>query len=103
MRTISLDCMNARAVEGGILVEVHVKPSSKNDSVIVSDEILVATKKPPEHGKANVAAVKLLANELGVPAASIRIVRGSLERHKLFLIRGLSLDDFGKKLARSTK
>jgi len=90
--------MNAKAVADGVVVEVHVKPSSKNDIVTISDEITIETKRPPERGKANAAAIRLLADKLDVQPSNISIVRGSMDKHKLFLIRDLTMAKFSEKL-----
>lgn len=90
--------MRAKEVKGGTLLEVYVKPSSKRDAVLVHDEVQIETRDPPERGKANASSIKLLAKALGVPPSHIILIRGSTERSKIFLIRGVDLDYLDKKL-----
>ncbi|MDR2586850.1 MAG: DUF167 domain-containing protein [Coriobacteriales bacterium] len=47
------------------------------------DELLVRVTAPPEGGKANAAVLKALAQSLGIPRTSMRIVRGVTSRQKL--------------------
>lgn len=42
----------------------------------------------PEKGKANIALVKLLAKELGVPLSSLEVVSGAASRAKEVLVKG---------------
>ncbi len=44
---------------------------------------------PPVDGKANVALVRLLAKEYGVPKSKIRILQGEASREKLVELPGL--------------
>jgi uncharacterized protein YggU (UPF0235/DUF167 family) len=47
----------------------------------------IRTTAPPTDGKANKAAIKLLANHLDVPPSSISLLRGQTSRSKQFLVR----------------
>lgn len=67
--------------------QVSVKPNSKIDSVEqVGDELVVHTKARAVDGKANEAAVKLLAKHFGVRQSQITILRGAASRRKLILV-----------------
>jgi uncharacterized protein YggU (UPF0235/DUF167 family) len=44
---------------------------------------------PPERGKANQAAISLLADLLGVAKSGIRILRGHTARDKVLLVEGV--------------
>jgi len=54
---------------------------------------------PPEDGKANDAALDLLADVLRVPRGRIELVSGRTARDKVVALRGLSADEAGKRLA----
>lgn len=67
---------------------VSVKPNAKHDTVERASEttLFVTTKAPPREGKANSAVTKLVANFLGVPRSSVRMLRGGTGRQKIFEI-----------------
>ena len=52
----------------------------------------------PVEGKANEAAIKLLSQALGVPAAALTLRRGQRSRDKTFVIAGLSEGDLHVRL-----
>ena len=55
---------------------------------------------PPERGKANEAALALLADTLDVPSASLRLVAGHASRDKTVEVSGLAADEAERRLAR---
>jgi len=67
---------------------VRVKPNSKTESVkrINADHFEVCTKAPPREGKANSAAMRNLAQYLGVPKSRINILAGAKSRQKVFFV-----------------
>lgn len=68
-------------------ITVHVKPNAKADQVEIVDDIyVVRTKARAVDGKANEAAVQLLAEYLGIPKTRLRIVLGVTSRHKVIEI-----------------
>ncbi len=54
---------------------------------------------PPEGGKANDAALDLLASVLRVPRGRIELVSGLTARDKVVALRGLSADEADGRLA----
>jgi len=74
------------------IVHVHVTPRSARNEISGwrGGELLVKVTAPPEGGKANAAACKLLAGVLGVPKSSVSVVRGESSRHKSLVVEGLS-------------
>jgi|JI10StandDraft_1071094.scaffolds.fasta_scaffold83788_3 uncharacterized protein YggU (UPF0235/DUF167 family) len=68
-------------------ISIHVKPNAKADQVEIVDDIyVVRTKARAVDGKANEAAVQLLAEYLGIPKTRLRIVLGATSRHKVIEI-----------------
>ncbi|MCD6227720.1 DUF167 domain-containing protein [Candidatus Micrarchaeota archaeon] len=60
---------------------VKVFPKSREDKVIVKDNIIeVRVKEPADKNKANIAVVKLLKKHFG---ADVRLVSGATSRRKL--------------------
>ena len=70
---------------------IRVQPRAKRNSVEFSEDgaIRVRVTAPPDKGKANRAAIKLLADRLGAPISSLRIVRGHRSRNKVIQVDGL--------------
>ena len=70
-------------------ISVHLKPNSRHrEEVVPNDDgsLTVYTKAPAIEGRANAAAIKLLAKYFGVPQSGVRLVRGARAKHKMFLI-----------------
>ena len=72
-------------------LQVRVQPGASRENVAVSAEGVVKLKVtvPPVKGKANDAAVALLAKHLGVARRQVRIVRGQRWRNKVVVVDGL--------------
>lgn len=69
----------------GAEIAVRVTPGASRDAVEADGAALgIRTTAPPEGGKANAAAQKLLARALGVPKSRLTLVRGARSRDKLF-------------------
>ena len=74
-----------------VTLEVRVQPRAKRDRVQLTQglKLKVYITAPPEGGKANEAAIALLAARLGVGKSSIRILRGFKVRDKVLVVEGL--------------
>jgi len=70
-------------------ISVHLKPNSRHrEEVVLNDDgsLTVYTKAPAVEGRANLAAVKLLAKHFGVPSSKIKLLRGAASKYKIFEI-----------------
>jgi uncharacterized protein len=70
-------------------ISVHLKPNSRHrEEVVVGDDVLLTiyTKAPAIEGRANLAAVKLLAKHFGVASSKVKLVRGATSKYKVFEI-----------------
>jgi len=70
-------------------ISVHLKPNSRHrEEVVVNDDgsLTVYAKAPAIEGRANVAAVKLLAKHFGVVPSNVKLLRGATSKHKVFEI-----------------
>lgn len=76
-------------------IHVTVIPGAGEDAIQGwrGTRLRVKVRAPPEHGKANEAAQRLIAQRLGVAKNSVRIVLGSRSRMKVFEIDGLKEKD----------
>ncbi|MBB1562609.1 DUF167 domain-containing protein [Candidatus Saccharibacteria bacterium] len=70
-------------------IPARLKPNSRHrEEVVVGSDgtYIIYTKAPAIEGRANAAAIKLLAQYFGVPQSGVRLVRGARAKHKVFLI-----------------
>ena len=70
-------------------ISIHLKPNSRHrEEVVVGDDgvLIIYTKAPAIEGRANAAAVKLLAKHFGVAPSKVKLVRGAASKYKVFEI-----------------
>ena len=70
-------------------IAVHLQPNSRHrEEVVVGGDgsLTVYTKAPAIEGRANLAAVKLLAKHFGVAPSKLKLVRGAASKYKVFEI-----------------
>lgn len=70
-------------------ISTRLKPNSRHrEEVVVGDDgsLTVYTKAPAIEGRANEAAVKLLAKHFGVASSKVKLVRGATSKYKVFEI-----------------
>ena len=70
-------------------ISVHLKPNSRHrEEVVPNDDgsLMIYTKAPAIEGRANVAAVKLLAKHFGVASSKVKLLRGASSKYKMFEI-----------------
>lgn len=68
-------------------ISVHLKPSSRHrEEVVMNDDgsLMIYTKAPAIEGRANVAAVKLLAKHFDVSSSKVKLMRGTASKYKVF-------------------
>lgn len=75
----------------GVVFGVKVTPKARSNACDgwVGTEVAVRVTAPPDKGKANDAVCETIAEALGVPKSSVRVVRGHASRHKLVEIDGV--------------
>ena len=70
-------------------ISVHLKSNSRRrEEVVTNDDgsLTIYTKALAIEGRANLAAVKLLAKHFGVSSSKVKLVRGTASRYKVFEI-----------------
>lgn len=70
-------------------ISAKIKPNSRyREEVVAGDDglLVVYTKAPTIEGRANLAAVKLVAKYYGVAPSRVKLVRGAVSRNKMFEI-----------------
>lgn len=68
-------------------ISARLKPNSRHrEEVVANDDgsLTVYTKALAIEGRANAAAVKLLAKHFGVAPSKVKLVRGASSRYKVF-------------------
>jgi hypothetical protein len=87
-----------------VKLEVEVTPKAHRPGVVGrrGDVLKVRVAAPPEGGRANKELIRLVANFLGVPRASVTVARGAAARRKLLDIEGLAVGDLAAALARAS-
>ena len=68
-------------------ISIHLKPNSRHREEVVANDggsLTVYTKAPAIEGRANMAAVKLLAKHFGVAPSKVKFVRGAASKYKVF-------------------
>lgn len=92
--------MKLQPRSNGFALAVKVVPGASRNAVTggYGDGIKVTVSAVPERGAANEAVIKLLAEVLGMPAASVQIVRGHTSPRKEVLIVGLAAEVIEQRL-----
>ena len=68
-------------------VSAIIKPNLKHDESVLEGErgtLVIRVKEPAIDGRANKAAIKLIATHFGVPASRVSLVRGRAAKYKVF-------------------
>jgi len=75
----------------GVRFSVHVQPRAARTELrgVHNGALRVRVQAPPVDGAANAALVELLADSLGVPRRSVRVVSGETARLKVVDIEGV--------------
>lgn len=72
-----------------MILEVKIKPNSKKGPLIIKDanSWTIYIREPAIENKANLAAIKLISNELNIPKTKISLIKGAKSKHKIFEIK----------------
>jgi uncharacterized protein (TIGR00251 family) len=81
--------------EGSVVLHVHVQPGAGRGAVVGrhGDSLKIRVAAPPVEGRANDAAIALLAEALEVKARDIELVSGGRSRVKRFRVHGVGADE----------
>ncbi len=77
----------------GVLLSVKLQPRASKNGIdeALGSELKIRVTSPPVDQAANEALLRLLADVLDCPRGAVQLVKGQGSRHKVVLIRGLSL------------
>lgn len=76
--------LDLKAAEGGCRLRLRVRAGSRRDAIEGEHDgaLRVRVTAPPERGKANRRVLELLADALGVPPSSVRLLSGDTQADK---------------------
>ena len=87
-----------RETKDGVTLAVRAQPGAKKTAIAGTygegdaAQLKIAVQAPPVEGRANEALIKFLAAQFDLPKSSVEILSGELSRTKVFLLRGISLE-----------
>ncbi|MBA3980805.1 MAG: hypothetical protein C0462_09435 [Alcanivorax sp.] len=81
-------------------LNIKVVPGASRTEIAgwMGDALRVRVAAPPEKGKANREAERLLSRVLGLPEGSVRVTSGAASQWKVVEVQGLSRDQIIDKL-----
>jgi len=82
--------MKILETKDGVVLDIQVKPKSKNFGIRVNDELVVFCRERPVKGKVNKELVKELSKSFG---RKVEIVSGFHSKAKRILIRKIAEED----------
>ena len=89
-------------IEGsnGCTLSVRVQPGASRNRVgeYRDGTLRVSVTAQPQDGRANAAALELLAGALGVAKSRIRIVRGHASRDKMIAVDSMTIDELERRI-----
>lgn len=87
---------------GPARLPVKIVPNASRSAITgwLGDELKIRVAQPPERNRANREVEALLGAALGLPATSVRVVRGHTSPRKLVEVHGLSLPELRQRLDR---
>ena len=80
---------------------IKVVPASSRSCLAgwLGDALKIRVSAPAEHGKANAAAAKIVAEALKVPRRRVSITSGKTSAHKIVEIHGLTESEVQRRLS----
>lgn len=83
-----------------VTLQVHVSPGAGKSSVVGrhGDALKLRVAAPPVDGRANEAAVGLLAETFGLKPEQVELLSGDTSRSKRFRLSGVDMEDFERRL-----
>ena len=94
-----------RETSDGVTLAVRAQPGAKKTAIIgvygegPLAQLKIAVQSPPIEGRANQALIAFLADFFSIPRNRIAVVSGELSRSKVFLLRGVVLQQIQPRLA----
>ena len=82
------------------LMDIKVVPGARNDQItgILGTRIKIRVSAPPESGKANKAACRLIAKALDIKGSEVTVIAGKSSPEKTIRISGVSENTIRERL-----
>jgi hypothetical protein len=96
-----------RSTPAGVTLAVRAQPGAKKTAITGvygerdTAQLKIAVQAPPIEGRANEALIAFLAKTFDLPKSSVELFSGELSRSKVFLLRGITMQQVQGKLAAS--
>lgn len=92
--------MKVNETSAGVSFSVRVEPRARRNAIVgeLGDSLKVALAAPPVDGKANAACIRLFAEALNLPRASVTVASGQASRNKVIRVRGITAAEVEKRL-----
>ena len=89
-----------RRTPDGLQIRLHVQPRAKRCEIsgVHNGALKIKATAPPVDDAANRAVIEYLADRLGIPRSRLSILSGARSRNKILDIKGMSLENFHKRL-----
>ena len=87
-----------RATREGVTLAVRAQPGAKKTVIAgvygegANAQLKIAVHAPPIEGRANAALIAFLSETFALPKSAVELTAGELNRSKIFLLRGISLE-----------
>jgi hypothetical protein len=94
-----------RTTRAGVTLDVRAQRGAKKTAITGaygesdSAQLKIAVQAPPVGGRANQAIIAFLAKTFDLPKISVELVSGELSRSKVFLLRGITMEQAQEKIA----
>jgi uncharacterized protein (TIGR00251 family) len=88
-----------RAVKDGVTIAVRAQPGAKKTAIVgvygegSAAQLKIAVQAPPIEGRANSTLIKFFSELFGISKSSVELMSGELSRSKVFLLRGLTMQE----------
>ena len=93
--------MRLQETAQGVVLDVHVKPNSKQFKIEVDgDELVVSCREAPVKGKVNKELLKHLSRLFG---HKVELVSGFTSRQKKFLVSDIKAEEVGRIVASAVR
>jgi uncharacterized protein (TIGR00251 family) len=85
----------------GVTLAVRAQPGARKNTVLgeQAGALKVAVTAPAEAGRANAALVEVVRDWLGLRRSQVELAGGATSRNKIFLIRGVTVDELTALIA----
>src|SRR5438093_1475560 len=86
--------------DGGARLRVRAKAGARRTGIdgVHAGALKVSVTAAPERGRANEAIERLLAESLGLPPSTVRVVSGHTAREKTIEVSGLGPEEVARRL-----